>query len=148
MGKRTYSDEEKADALLQLDANGGNLKRTAVAIGIPRKTLAEWRDGHVHHAVAEIRHDKRPPLADRLEALAHLCLDLLPGKLDAASAAQVSVSLGISLEKMRLLRNESTAHVKHEDDLPDAERVDRIAALADQARTRRAGQPAQDVAVN
>jgi hypothetical protein len=140
---RTYSDEEKANALLCLDANGGNLRRTSMETGIPRKTLEEWRNGHVHECVAELRLGKREPIADRLEALVHKCLDVLPGKIGDASASQVGVVIGISLEKMRLLREQSTENVKH-DGLPDAERVDRITALADRARTRRAGQPAQD----
>jgi hypothetical protein len=40
-----YTDEQVRDALVQLELNGGNVKRTAVALGIPRTTLIEWRDG-------------------------------------------------------------------------------------------------------
>ena len=33
-----------ADALATLKANGGNVKRTALQLGIPRTTLKTWRD--------------------------------------------------------------------------------------------------------
>jgi 8-oxo-dGTP pyrophosphatase MutT (NUDIX family) len=46
MGKRRhYSDEERAEALAVLDANAGNLKRTARDLDIPRATLQEWAGG-------------------------------------------------------------------------------------------------------
>ncbi len=139
MGKRTYSDEEKADALLQLAANGNNFYRTARETGIPRATLKLWQSGAVHPDVSHICQGKREPLAERLEALAHKCLDILPGKIDTATASQIAFTLGMSVEKMRLLREQSTANVRN-DNLTDGERVDRITALAQRARTRRTGQ--------
>jgi hypothetical protein len=60
MGKRRhYSDEDRAEALAVLDANAGNLKRTARDLGIPRATLQEWAGGRVSAAVPELRHQER-----------------------------------------------------------------------------------------
>ncbi len=47
MAKRRYSDQEKAEALAALDANGGNLLKTSEQIGIPRQTIQEWASGRV-----------------------------------------------------------------------------------------------------
>lgn len=42
---RRYTDDQVAQALAALDLNGGNVKRTARDLGIPRTTLVRWRDG-------------------------------------------------------------------------------------------------------
>jgi len=42
--ERTYSSQEKQQALLQLAMNGGNLQRTSQATGIPAVTLYRWRE--------------------------------------------------------------------------------------------------------
>src|SRR5262245_52205925 len=43
--QRRYTDEDKQRALAELEANGGNTKRTARLLGIPRTTILQWRDG-------------------------------------------------------------------------------------------------------
>jgi len=68
--RHRYSDEERADALLALEANGGNLSRTARQMGIPRATLRLWAQGNVVPAVTDICQAKkgtpgRPPGGDR-----------------------------------------------------------------------------------
>jgi hypothetical protein len=79
--RRRYSDEDRASALAALDANDGNLQRTARQVGLPRKTLAEWAKGRASPAVAELRHQKKGELADRFDALAHALLDAIPTKI-------------------------------------------------------------------
>jgi hypothetical protein len=105
--RRNYSDEDRANALAALDANGGNLMRTARQLGTPRKTLAEWARGRVPAAVADLRHQKRGDLADRLEAVAHELLDALPAKIKDAPLNQLAVALGILIDKLILLRRQS-----------------------------------------
>ena len=103
--KRTYSDEEKANALVALDANGGNVMRTARELGIPHMTLEQWRRGRgVHPDVIRLRNEKREPLADRLEQVAHLLLDALPNKIGKANLQQVATAAAIAVDKSRLLR--------------------------------------------
>lgn len=146
-GKRTYSDEEKAAALLALDANGGNVAKTAREARVPRKTLEEWEKGRIHPAVANIRQHEREPLADRLEAMAHDLVDVMPDKLAEASLQQIALTLGIAVDKMRLLREQATAIQKNER-LTDEERADRVAELLDRARARRTGQPPSSATLN
>lgn len=71
--KTSYSDEAKFIALAAVDLNGGNVYRTAVAIGIPASTLREWNDARHARAVefAEGRKEKRGNLRDKIEATVH-----------------------------------------------------------------------------
>jgi hypothetical protein len=106
MAKRPdYTDERKAEALAPLAANGGNVSLTARQLGIARTTLRLWSLGRgTGERVSVIRHQKKGELADRLEDLAHRILDLLPGKLATASIGQLSVALGVALDKLLKLR--------------------------------------------
>jgi transposase-like protein len=109
--KRRYSDEERAEALAALDANGGNLSRTARQTGVPRITLRQWAQGRVAPGVSVLRQVKKADLAQRMEDLAHALLDDLarPNRLASASVQQAATALGIAVDKMRLLRNEPTS---------------------------------------
>jgi transposase-like protein len=110
MPRRQYSDEEKGTALAALDANGGNVERTAQQIGIPRKTLAGWAVSRgAGPAVADLRQRKRGPMADALVAVAWRLLDAIPQKIKKAPLNQTAVALGIALDKARLLRGEPTS---------------------------------------
>jgi hypothetical protein len=53
--RRAYSEQDKAQSLLVLDANGGNIKRTARQIGIPVGTLRAWRDNREMNAASPAR---------------------------------------------------------------------------------------------
>jgi transposase-like protein len=140
MSKRQYSDSLKAESLAALDANGGNVRATAATLGIPHKTLDDWANERgVNEEVAELRTGKREDLADRLEALAHTLLDSVAGKIHDANLSNVSVSMGIAIDKMRLLREQPTSITAA---LTDDERADRVAALLDRARARRDGRAA------
>lgn len=115
MGKRQYSDNDKAAALAALDANGGNVNQTASQLGVPRKTLEDWHKGRaVNTDVAEIRQDKKEELADVFERvarkyLAHAESDTV---VTDASGKDAIVSAATAVDKMRLLRNLPTEIVQ------------------------------------
>jgi hypothetical protein len=73
--KRSYSDEEKADALLTLAAVGGNLKVAAARLGVPRKTLANWANGGYSPEAARLVQRRKSDLAAALESLADTILE-------------------------------------------------------------------------
>jgi hypothetical protein len=73
MAKRSYSDEQKADALLTL-ALIGNLKVAAARLGVPRKTLANWANGDYSPAAAQLVQRRKSDLAAALESLADTIL--------------------------------------------------------------------------
>lgn len=123
---RKYTEEERAAALAALTANGGNLAKTAREVGVPRKTLEAWRleiKPPDSESAASPRH-RQPKtvvsvdayeraagqLDEKLESIAHRLADLIPGKIDGASLQQCAVSLGIAIEKMRLLREQTTSN--------------------------------------
>lgn len=86
-----------------------------------------------------MRSGKREDLADRLEDLAHKLLDKAEGKIGDANLSNVTVALGISIDKMRLLREQPTSITAA---MTDDERADRVATLLERARARRDGRPA------
>lgn len=104
--RRQFSDNDKAAALAALDANGGNVYRTAKEIGVPRSTLQEWANGRVNHDVPELRHLKKGELAEKLEQVAHAYTDHLLTKstIVGTGAKDAAVTVGTAIDKMRLLR--------------------------------------------
>jgi transposase-like protein len=104
-GQRSYSEEDKAAALVLLDSNGGNVFRTARQLGMPRATLQEWRDGRGTNAdVTTSRQVKKGELSARFESAVHELLDAVtPAKLRAASLRDLAWSLGVMTDKMLVL---------------------------------------------
>lgn len=139
--RRSYSDEEKAEALAALAANGGDVSETARSLQIPRLTLQHWAQGRgVQPRVFQKEQEKREGLAERLEALAHRLVDVIDKKADTATARDAATAMGIAVDKMRLLREQPTS-INRDDHLTDDERAAGVAALGDRLRARRAGQP-------
>jgi transposase-like protein len=107
--KRVYSDEDRANALAALAANGGNIEQTARQLGLPRKTVSNWASGNRHPEAAHLGRRKKKDLADALEAVAWKIAGALARKINAASLSSAAIALGICIEKMRLLREQATA---------------------------------------
>lgn len=123
-----HSDAQKAEALAALAANGGNVARTARQIGVPATTLTKWSKGvNVNGDVTEKGEEKRIGLADRLETLAHQIVDRLPEKFDDATAQQLATTLGITVDKMQILRGKPS-QINQETADPERRR-ERIAEL-------------------
>ena len=105
MGKRTYSDNEKATALAVLDANRGNLSRTQRETSVPRSTLREWRNGRHHDEVTDIRQEKKIELAALIE---EKVLDMLGGvteeKIERTGVKDLMTGVGIGTDKILALR--------------------------------------------
>lgn len=131
--KRRYSDEDRANALAALAANGGNLAQTARQLGIPRATLQRWLEGSAHPEAAANAAPKKAALADRLEELAGQLLDgVTLDKIAGSGPKELLTSLGIAVDKMQLLRGQPTAitdQTLHHDDLSDEDLDARIAEL-------------------
>jgi len=99
-----YSDQDKANALATLDANGGNLVLTAAQLGIPRSTIKSWRGGiGVHESVARSRHEKRNVLRQLYQAEAEAALKLAATKRKEATYQQLMTAAAISTDKLAAL---------------------------------------------
>jgi hypothetical protein len=108
--RRRYSDQERADAMMVLTANQGNLAATAIDTGIPYHTLRHWAAGDRHPEATQMAKEKMPPLADRLEEIASLLAEGMddPLKIRKAPLNQIAVALGVLIDKVRLLRGQAT----------------------------------------
>jgi transposase-like protein len=104
--KRRYTDEERANAVLAVIANNGNVARTAMELGIPWSTVDNWVKAERHPEAIEMANRRKPSLADKLEGIASLLAEGLddPKKIARAPLNTVAVTLGIVIDKMRLLR--------------------------------------------
>ena len=149
MERRTYSDREKAEALAALDANSGNLTRTADDLGIPYSTLRDWANGRgLNGGVAELRSQKKASLADTLADVAEaLAGDLFDeSKRHRASIQQIATAMAIVIDKMQLLRGDPTTIERRDDTLTPDERAARLAELLDAAGARRDRRDTDDAA--
>lgn len=131
MAKRRYSDEDRANALAALAANGGNLNRTARELGIPRQTIQAWANGEHHPEAAENGASKRGLLADKLEEVAWSLVGMIePAGRKAqtkGAVGPIATAFGITIDKMRLLREQSTSIT---DGTADAKRNELAGILA------------------
>lgn len=109
--KREYTDAERAEALAALASNGGNISRTAAQLKIPRMTLSTWagKGDDVSDELAALKERAQGNLASALEGVAWRLVGVMPEKLEAASLRDVATALGITVDKIQLLRGEPTA---------------------------------------
>ncbi len=102
--KVKYTNETKANALLTLEANGGNVNATAKQLGIPMPTLRCWSLGQgTGEEVQKLMKARRRPLLDRMEDVLHLILDQIPAKITAAPLPHLITAMGVVADKMALL---------------------------------------------
>lgn len=107
--RRRYSDEDRATALALLALNGGSVTAVANATGFPDSTIENWRDREQNAAVPKLRDMKTADLADKLESIAHQCVDLMPDRMPDASLRDLAGAMHLAVDKMRLLRGDPTA---------------------------------------
>lgn len=108
--RRQYSDVEKAQALAVLTANDNDVSRTARDLSIPRTTLIRWVESH-NQPIDALASEKKKNLADELEAIALKLVAVMPDKIQAATLQQIATSLGITVDKMQLLRGKATERI-------------------------------------
>ncbi len=109
--KRDYSDATKAKALTALQLNEGNYSRTARQVNIPLATIRNWNLGMVNDDVTNIANHQKKELADRFEDLAHLFITQATETVDSSKGTQAIIGAATATDKMRLLRDQSTANL-------------------------------------
>mgnify|MGYP001572384568 CR=1 FL=1 len=117
--RRTYSDKQIAEALAMVDACGGNILQASAASGVPRKTLESWAKGQakrvtgeeVAEEMAELRHESGQDLLAKFTEWVWelLKINCEPGEMRKARYGERSTAIGIGFDKIRLLKNQSTA---------------------------------------
>ncbi|MGI4791491.1 MAG: hypothetical protein ACRYFS_21905 [Janthinobacterium lividum] len=136
MPQAKYSEAQRAEILAFFEACGRNQSKTSRDCGVPRKTLQDWLSGvAMNEDIAAKTAAKKVDLADRIETLAHLLVDAAPGKIVDANLSTTMISLGIAVDKLRLLRDKPTV-ITNDVSLSDADRSARITQILDAARAR------------
>lgn len=138
MVHREYTEDDKATALATLQANNGNILRTANELGIPQSTLRKWRAGEgINRAVAPKCEHKKEELGDLFERVSRLYLDhaIADTTLRKVKGKDAVVAAAVAAEKMRLCREQSTSIPGRE--LTDDERERELRELALRIRERR-----------
>jgi len=110
-----YTPEQRAEALVTLEANGGNMEATAEQLGIPRQTLYRWCNENVTHksdmavATAEILPETRETFIAELKTLRNKVLRHLDGIVEDLKAREAAITLGILIDKTELLEGNATS---------------------------------------
>ena len=125
---RRYTDDERTSAVAAVISNGGNVYKTAQELGIPITTLQRWTTGERHPEVRRMAYEKKEVLADVFERLAHKALEVSEKGMDRLGAKDAMITAATAVDKMRLLRGESTSNVAVRYDLSKLtdEQLDRL----------------------
>lgn len=111
--RRRYDDKFRAGAVVTLEAAGypeqkGALERVSKHLGVPAPTLHRWANGKNNPPPFDIVNEKKEELHIELEKVAYLLAGAMPDKILDANLQQVATSLGITIDKMQLLRGQPT----------------------------------------
>ena len=107
-GHRFYTEAERYAAMLAIDANGGDCFLTSAQLGIPEPTLRAWKSGFRSATALQLYTQKRGDMAAAIESVVWQLIDVAADKIEAAPLNHVMTGIGIGVDKMRLLRGEST----------------------------------------
>jgi hypothetical protein len=119
MGKvyRKYTDEQRASYVVMLQAQGypenkGALTHVSKYAKVPISTLRGWYLAISNPPPTKIRNNKRMEISDRLEGIVHDLLNHMESEFVIAemSGQQAMTSAAIGIDKMRLLREQSTGN--------------------------------------
>jgi transposase-like protein len=113
-----YTEQFRAEALVTLEANGGNILQTATQLGIGEATLRGWvaenRDikessSDLAVATAELVPDTRESFISELKTLRNKVLRHLDGIVEDLKAREAAITLGILIDKTELLEGNATS---------------------------------------
>ena len=116
--RRRYSDAFRSAALAALDANRGNLERTARELKVPKSTLEGWAKGTRNPVDPQLRTQKKADLADELEAFVLRLCQIRPEQLRNLTVKDAAIAIGVGIDKLLLLRGKPNQHTKVEEAIP------------------------------
>jgi hypothetical protein len=76
--------------------------------GVPHPTVSRWMQSP-HLVNSPLVDDNKKALDIKAEEVAHRLIDAAPGKIEDATLTGTMTSFGIAVDKMRLLREQSTS---------------------------------------
>jgi len=113
-----YTEKERAEALVTLEANGGNVLQTASQLGIGEATLHRWiaensengdHKSNLAVATAELIPETRESFISELKTLRNKVLRHLDGIVEDLKAREAAITLGILIDKTELLEGNATS---------------------------------------
>ena len=126
-GKPQYAEADKARAFICLQANQGNIKRTARDTGIPVSTIRHWKTQW------EAEPDSSPDVAlvteatndflSEAERVRDTALRELERKIPSATPSALVATVGMLTDKIALVRGLATTRVEHKHVLPAPEEL-------------------------
>lgn len=127
VGARQFTQADKAQALVTLAANGGNIKRTARDLGVNPNTVRRWRtlaetDSGPDKALVAVAIKEFVGDAERVRNKA---LGLLEARIDAGEikAGELITALGVLDDKITRSKGLPTSTVNHQSALPSPEEL-------------------------
>lgn len=124
-----YSDKEKAAVYIGLQANEGNVARTARETGIPKQTVRDWKQKWENDGPPEFSEEMLQETATAFVERAEQVRDKLLVKFEEAVDAgllkpeKMPVAIGILDDKVRLHKGLVTSRSESTVALPSAEEV-------------------------
>lgn len=118
MARRTYSAADQARVAVMLQANAGNVKRTARETGVPPMTVRDWKvrweaEGYPE-PIEEVLPAVSEEITDRMDYARGLAVDtviekLRDGKVSAKDAAWIAQ---VFTDKINLIRGMATSRTE------------------------------------
>ena len=110
-----YSDEDKASAVLMLEAAGypnrpGAMAQVVRELGVPESTLRSWAKNQHGAPPAKVRAEKRIELVQSLKEVAFALVTHLGNIADTGDVRETATALGIVVDKLQILSGEPTAN--------------------------------------
>lgn len=103
---RDYSPKDKAAALVLLDWNNGNVRKTAKDIGVPEGTLRSWKTQADENPEIKTAADEMAgSLADQIEQTLRIGLAEARKKLPKASLSAINSTVSMLAEKHQVINN-------------------------------------------
>jgi len=139
--RRRFSDDERATYVAMLVAEGyptrvGALLKVSSFAGIHTNVLRRWWKGTQNPPPTQLVIQKKAEIGERIEGIVHQVLDLLPDALELADARELITALGVSVDKLQLVKGHPTERIAIEDATTDEQRLAQIVAVFDAARAR------------
>lgn len=112
MARRVYTDMDRARAAVMLQANDGNVKRTARELGLPVMTVSDWkqlweREGYPEN-IAEVLPAAIEDLTGQMKSVVIEAVRIVREKLPQASAKDAAWIAGVFTDKLRLIEGQAT----------------------------------------
>lgn len=113
MTKRRYDDEDRASAVLMLEAAGypdkkGAMSQVAKQLAVSRSTLRGWATGTSNPPPAKVRHEKKIVLVSAIQEELAEIFPTMAGKRQDASYRELVTAAGILIDKLQLLSGKPT----------------------------------------